>query len=443
MPSDMNSARARILDAVDTLTGELVESVSNAIRIPSVNPKYPGQRYEDHVGREGEVNRLVSELHRAAGAAVELVAIEPGRENALAHIPGSGSGRSLLLNGHIDVVPANASKWSEDPFSGRVTESAVHGRGASDDKGGVIAAAYAAIALNRAGVRLAGDLVLHSVVGEEVGDHECGTTAALNAGYTADAAIVVEPSSFDSSEPKLATATPGGLVFTITLEGKTAHSSLRGLTVHPTLQGQTLGVNAIDKLWPIYHSLRELEQRWATTDRHPEFVPGYFNILPGVLSAHPVGFQVPFAHPDTLTIEYCVAHHPDRTNQEVIAEVEQVIRNAYANDLWLTAHPPVVEWTLLWPPYRTPAGHDLVPAIAAAHSFATSNTVDGQLPVREGFFGLCDMTWLERGGVHGVIYGPGVATTAHAEEEYVPISQLVIAAKTYALTAIEYCGLAD
>lgn len=441
-PEPELALRERVLAAVDALTPRMIESVAAAVRIPSINPKYPGQVYDDHVGRESEVSALIAEIYREAGAEVEMVSVEAQRDNACARLVGSGGGRSLLLNGHVDVVPANAEKWSEDPFSGRVTDTAVHGRGATDNKAGVVAAAYAALALAKAGVKLQGDLVLQAVVGEEVGDHEAGTTAAVSAGYTADAAIVVEPSHFDDGDPNYAMSTPGGLVFRVTLQGKTAHSSLRGMTVHPTLRGEALGVNTIDKYWVVYSALRELENRWALTDRHPDFVPGYFNLLPGVLEAHPVGFRVPFAHPDELVVEYCVAHHPDRTNAEVIAEVEAVITAACANDSWLAANPPQVEWTLLWPPYNAPEDLDVVPALRAAHSDALG-AFDGSRPaLREGFMGLCDATWLQEAGIPGVIYGPGAATTAHAEGEYVPIHQIITAAKTYALTAVRYCGVA-
>jgi acetylornithine deacetylase len=435
--------RERVSAAVDALVPRLIESVSAAVRIPSINPKYPGQSYDDHVGRESEVSALVAEIYREAGAEVQMVTAEPRRDNACARIVGAGGGRSLLLNGHVDVVPANAAKWTEDPFSGRVTDTAIFGRGATDNKAGVVAAAYAALALARAGVVLKGDLVLQAVVGEEVGDHEAGTTAAVNAGYTADAAIVVEPSHFDDGDPNYAMSTPGGLVFRVTMEGRTAHSSLRGMTIHPTLRGEDLGVNTIDKFWIVYSAIRDLESRWALTDRHPDFVPGYFSILPGVLEAHPVGFRVPFSHPDELFVEYCVSHHPDRTNAEVMAEVEATITAACANDPWLVAHPPQVEWTLQWPPYNAAEDLDLVPALSAAHSDALG-AFDGSRPaLREGFMGLCDATWLQQAGIPGVIYGPGAATTAHAEGEYVPIHQVITAAKTYALTALRYCGVAS
>lgn len=139
----------RVLAEIDALSDALVDALRRAVRIASVEPKYPGQSYEDLVGREGEVARLVSAVHAEAGAETELVAIEPGRDNACARIPGAGGGRSLVFNGHIDVVPVgNPDTWTQaDPFSGEVADGRVLGRGSgdmnADDEAAVTCARYA------------------------------------------------------------------------------------------------------------------------------------------------------------------------------------------------------------------------------------------------------------------------------------------------------------
>src|SRR5438552_1046733 len=187
----------RVLVAVDRLKNELVETLSAAVRIPSVNPKYPGEVYDEVVGGEGEVSRFMAGLYEGLGCAVDLFAVEPGRENAVGVMKGSGGGPSLIFNGHVDVVPpGDPAAWtSGDPFSGRIDSDRVWGRGSTDMKGGVVAQAYAAKAIREAGLRLRGDLILEAVVGEETMDHECGTTATLRRGYTAEAAVVSEPSA--------------------------------------------------------------------------------------------------------------------------------------------------------------------------------------------------------------------------------------------------------
>lgn len=161
-----------------------------------------------------------------------------------------------------------------------------------------------------------------------------------------------------------------------------------------------------------------------------------------MLEASPEGIKVPFLLADTLSVEYCIYHHPDPTNDEVISEVEETVRRAGAGDPWLSIHQPVFEWKLKWPPYTTPAQHELVPALIAAHSDVVGGFGVSTSPVQEGFFGVCDLTWMHARGIKGLVYGPGLGRTAHAEDEYVRIDQLVTAAKAYALTAIEFCGLA-
>src|SRR5579885_1714170 len=160
----------RVLGGIDGLKDELVETVSAAVRSPSVNPKYPGQVYADVVGGEGQVSRLMSGLYERIGCAVDLFAIEPGRENAVGVWKGAGGGRSLIYNGHVDVVPpGDPANWrSGDPFSGRVDADRIWGRGSTDMKCGVLAQSFAARAIDRAGLRLDGDLILEAEVGEEV-----------------------------------------------------------------------------------------------------------------------------------------------------------------------------------------------------------------------------------------------------------------------------------
>lgn len=439
-----DEAVQRVLDQVDALAESIVGSVSEIVRIPSVNPKYPGQDYDRVVGHEGEVSAVMADLYRAAGADVEMVTVEKGRDNACARIRGAGSGSSLLFNGHVDVVPAEkVASWNRDPFSGAIADGKVHGRGATDMKGGLITHAYAAIALAKAGIALEGDLVMQSVVGEEVGDHLAGTSATLDAGYVADSAIVCEPTSFTEAPPLVVPVTPGLLWFTVDIEGKAAHSGLRGLTLHPTLDGEFLGVNTIDKFQIVYNALRNLEDEWAQTNRHPLFANGYFNILPGVIRANPEGVLAPLFLADTLRVEYCVYHHPDRSNEDVMAEIQETIARAAASDHWLRHHPPVVEFSLLWPPYSLREDSPLITTVSESHVRAYAHSGLEAPAQKGGFFGVCDITWMDKRGIEGLVYGPGVAKTAHAEDEYVPIDQLIAATKTYALTAMAHCGVAS
>jgi acetylornithine deacetylase len=423
--------------AVDRLAGDLVGALSQAIRIPSVTPTYPGVSYEEHLGSEGQVSRMVGELLTDAGAEVEIFGEVAGRENCCARVRGSGGGRSLILNGHVDVVPGGvAGEWRHaDPFSGTVDADAVWGRGACDMKGGLLAQVFALIALREAGLRLGGDLVLQAVVGEEAMEHTLGTSACLARGYGADAAVVGEPSA--PPVPLAVVAmTPGVMRFIVRVEGKRTHPAMRGMTIHPGADGAAIGVNAIDKAFLVYSALRLREEEWGLTKRHPLFSPGQFVIHPGVFVGSPRGQLDPFFIADEATLDYIVIYHPDEEASAVRAEVEDVISTVSRLDGWLREHPPAVDWMHHWPPSRVAPDHPIVTAACRAHLEATGAPAEVV-----GWCAVHDGTFLNEGGVAAISYGPGDVRRAHAVDEHVAIAELVGACKTYALLAAGWCGV--
>ena len=431
---------ARVTQRIDALRGELVDAISRAVKIASVNPKYPGQVYDDVVGGEGEVSKLVAEVYRGLGAEVDLWAIEPGRENAVGIVPGSGGGRSLIYNGHVDVVPpGDPAKWkSGDPFSGRIDADRVWGRGSTDMKAGILAQAFAARALGECGVRLKGDLILEAVVGEEVMDHECGVTATVKRGYKADAAVVSEPSA-PPAPLAVIPVSPGLLWFSVTVPGKATHASMRGPTTRAG-GDMSVGVNAIDKGVFIFQALRQLEDEWGLTKQHPLFEPGHFTIHPGVVTGGPYGVLVPFVISEFMTIEYCVWYHPEEDPEDVKREIEQHIARAASMDVWLREHPPVVEWKMNWPA-NTPEAGEITAATCAAHERSAAGTRFEGPAVVCGFAAVEDASWLTIGGTPAISYGPGDLRVAHADDEYVLIDEVLCAARTYALLAMDWCGV--
>lgn len=442
-PATGGEVHARVRREVDRLVPAMVETLAELVRVESVNPKYPGQVYDELVGREGEVTARVAERYEDAGAEVVRFAVEPGRENAAGVVRGSGGGRSLAFNAHVDVVPAGDPAWwtQGPPFCGRVTDDRVVGRGSADAKGGLVAHVFAAIALRAAGVRLAGDLVLQAVVGEEMGDHACGTSAVAERGFVADAAVVCEPTSLGAG-PTVVPVSPGLLWFSVTVTGRQAHSGLRGLTVHPTLEGSRLGVNAVDKGFLLYEAIRRLEDEWAETKRHPLFAPGYFGILPGVVQGGPTGVLVPFSLADSMTIEYCAYHDPRDDAASAKREIEERIRLAASLDPWLREHPPVVTWKLEWPPTGIDPDAPICQSARRAHDRAAAGTAF-ETPARtSGFLGVCDTTWLAARGVPSLVYGPGDLTAAHAADESVRIDEVALACRAYAALALDWCGVA-
>ena len=426
-----------VLNAIEHLRPEIVASLSDVVRMPSINPRYPGENYEERVGGEGMVAQYFAGLYERAGCQIDVFGLEPGRENCVGVVKGGGEGRSLIFNGHVDVVPGGPiDDWSDgEPFSGRVADGRVYGRGATDMKGGLISQAFAAIALHEAGVRLAGDLILEAVVGEETMEHALGTTACIERGYRADGAIVAE-----SSAPPTALGvipiTPGAMRFIVTVEGLRTHPAMRGMTIHPGGGGTAIGVNAIDKAFLIYEALSRREREWGMTKQHPLFRPGQFGIQPGVFVGSPRGQMDPFFIPDLATLDYIVIYHPDDDSDAVRAEIEKLVATVASLDEWLRAHPPRVEWKHDWRPSNLAADHPLVQATMAAHERAV-----GSAAAVHGWMAVHDGTFLNAGGIPAICYGPGDIRLAHAANESISADELVLAAKTYAALAIEWCGL--
>ena len=435
--------RQRVLARVGELEPELVEALSQAVRIESVNPKYPGQDYDAVVGGEGEVSKLVAEIYRGLGAEVDLFAVEPGRENAVGVIRGKGGGRSLIYNGHVDVVPpGDPANWkSGSPFSGKVEGGRVWGRGSTDMKSGILAQAFAARALRDCDVELAGDLILEAVVGEEVMDHECGVTATVKRGYTADAAVVSEPSS-PPAPLAVVPASPGLLWFSLTVPGKSSHAAMRANTFRAGGLGASVAVNAIDKGVDMFQAIRRLEDEWGQTKRHPLFPPGHFTIHPGVVTGGPKGVLVPFFISEFMTIDYCCWYHPDEDPEDVKQEIVDHVERAAQLDSWLRDNPPVIEWKLSWPAFSVPVDHPICIAVGDAHEAAAEGTRFAGRPEVHGFAAVEDVTFLNLGGIPAISYGPGDLRVAHADDEHCEIDEVLTACKTYAVLAIEWCGLA-
>lgn len=430
----------RVLSAVEDQRDELIDAVSKAVRIPSVNPRYPGQVYEDIVGGEGEVSRFVAGVYRELGAEVDVFGLEPGRENAVGVIRGSGGGPSLIYNGHVDVVPAGSvSNWRHDPFSGLIDGDRIWGRGSTDMKAGVLAQAFAARALAQSGIRLRGDLILEAVVGEECMNNDIGVSATVERGYRADAAVVSEPTTGTHPLAVMPTS-PGQLWFTLTVQGKVTHAANRGQTLHPSGAGAPPGVSAIDKGLTILEGLRRLEQEWAFSKRHRHYRPGQFTIMPGILEAGTSGVQFPLFVPEHMRTEYLVWYPPDDDPDEVKGQIEEHVRALAATDDWLREHEPRIDWRLHWPANSPPADK-ITGAMIAAHERAADGTKLAGPAEVAGFPAVDDASWLTLAGIPAISYGPGDLAVAHADDEFVRIDEVMCATRAFALLAMEWCGV--
>lgn len=416
----MNPVEQRVLQALDV--EGLVDLLCELIAIPSLSgQETPAQERVaiEMVACGLNVDRWQIDLETLRRHPAYTTEVERNQALGVVGVLGNDrGGRSLILNGHIDVVPpGDEANWSYPPWQGTVEGGRVYGRGAVDMKGGLCCALYAARALHQAGVRLHGRLLVQSVIGEE--DGGVGTLAAILRGYCADGAVVVEP-----TELKVAPAQAGALDFRITVPGQAAHGCLR-----------EEGVSAVDKFIPLYQALIELERERNERVEDPLFA-GYR--LPYALSVGKVrAGEWPSSVPERLILEgrYGVAVGEDVAQAR--RQFEEAITHAARPDPWLCDHPPQVEW---WggqyAPASIPPGHPLVGTVCEAYQEASGFNAH----VAGMTYGADMRLLVNEGNTPTVLFGPGDVRQAHRPDEFVAISDLAVAARTLALVALRYCG---
>jgi acetylornithine deacetylase len=433
---------AEIVAAVEARRDEAVALLQELVRTRSVNPNYPGIDRAEHLGGETRVNDALEERYREAGLETHRVAEDPDRVNLVGVRAGAGGGRSLILNGHIDTVPPVEGDWvGGSPWSAEIVDGRLYGLGATDMKASAVAMWLAARALGDADIRLAGDLQLHSVVGEETAEYQLGTLACVRAGFRADGAIVTEP----SNPPRPLTVTPTSAGFCwlrVTVTGKATHAGNRPLAIRPGGPGDAIGVNALEKGVRIVRALQDLERQWGITKSHPYFSPGFFTIMPGIFRADP-GVPFPAYFPDRAELHWLLWYPPDEDDEDVIREVEEHVLAACQLDPWLREHPPTIEWLMRYPGMFTLWEHPLPQAMARAWEAVTGEPLPEPSPAYPVNFGAAmEGTWLEREGIPSIVFGPGDLRVAHSKDEYVSLDEMLAAAAGLAAGAVEWCGLA-
>jgi acetylornithine deacetylase/succinyl-diaminopimelate desuccinylase-like protein len=239
--------------------------------------------------------------------------------------------------------------------------------------------------------------------------------------------------------------TAGLLWMTLEVQGKAGHNNMRPELIRAGGVGERAGVNAVEKGVYLLNMLQHLEQRWGQAYLHPLFKPGHFSLHPGVIVGGPHGALVPFFSAEFCRIEYSILYPPDVGAAPIIEEIEGFVRDASGLDPWLEEHPPTIRWNLDWEPAALAVDHELTTTVARARRAALGEPAfagAGVDPYVRGFDAVCDATYLGKAGIPSVICGPGSIQFAHAVDESVAISDVVDAAKVYAIAAVDWCGIA-
>jgi acetylornithine deacetylase/succinyl-diaminopimelate desuccinylase family protein len=378
--------------------------VKDLVRIPS---------HRDVPKREREVATFLKEFLSDEGIDARLRPVEKDRPNVIAVLKGSGGGKSLMLNGHTDTVPAY--EMDIPPFTPKVEKGRLYGRGALDMKGGLGSMAMAMLAIKRSRMKLRGDLFFTAVVGEE--EKSEGTEDVVLRGPKADAAIVGEPTDM-AIQP--------------------SHRGLEWLNVHffgkAAHGGQAeKGVNAISMA---SRFVREVESELlpklrATKSRY--MLSPTLNL--GVIE----GGQQPSSVADHCVIRLDRRWVPEEDLQQVFTEIYDIFDKLKKEDqrfkAKLVRDPSNME-TMTHVPNVVSTSHPVVRALQVAAKEVTKRP-----PKVTSFWGWTDAALLTHyGHMPSVIFGPGGAG-AHARTEYVLTDDLLKCTHIYALAATEVCGV--
>ncbi len=332
---------------------------------------------------------------------------------------GAAGGRSLILNGHIDVVPVGPLEmWDSPAFEPRIADGWMYGRGAGDMKAGLSEMVYSLDALRRLGFQPAADVYIQSVIEEECTGN--GALACLQRGYRAEVALIPEP-----MDDTLTRAQVGVIWFQVKLRGHPVHVSVAGS-----------GANAIEAAFPLIEALHGLEERWnEATQKHPAFahVDHPINLNVGRIE----GGDWPSSVPAWCSFDVRVAVYPDQDLAQARQEIEDCLRRAAQQNCFLANAPPEI----LYHGFQA-EGYVLTGAQAAEQILASAHAAAYGAPLEElvatgttdaRFFGLY-------ADIPALVYGPK-SENIHGFNERVELASLRRNTQAMALFIAEWCGL--
>ncbi len=363
----------------------------------------------------------IEELRRHP-AFVETAQSYEGRPNVVAVKKGSGGGRSLLFNGHVDVIPEGAAEnWEHGPWSGDIEGGRLYGRGASDMKSGVAAMTMAVKAVCDSGIKLKGDVILEYVMDEELTGN--GTLSCVLKGYRADGGICCETSSMCVQPGSI-----GRIWFEIQVKGKAAG-----------IQRRYEGVNGIDLGYVVKQAVSEFERIRLGKTSHPLY-PVMEEAIPCMVGQFECGTYAS-AFPDACLLKGSMATVPGEDSQQVKREFVEFVRQyAAERSDWMREHPPEVRFTGYFAePSEISTEEPIVRTLVESYRGVTREE-----PVISGRQGAADIRHLNKyGRTPTVIFGPGLTEQMHANNEWVYVKDYLEAIRILANTIVAWCGTED
>lgn len=413
----------RIDQAVESLRAEALALLQTLVRIPTLPGKEKAA--QDVIAEEMKAMDLaldiwdpVDEELQTHRAYVPTDIPYTRRPNVVGTWKGSGGGRKLIFNGHVDVVPTGEEgKWTHSPWSGNFVDGKVYGRGSADMKAGCVVNLMVVRALQKAGIQLQGDVILESVVDEENGGN--GTLACVLRGYTGGGMVFTEP----SGNFALGIGQRGAQFFRLKIAG-----------IEGSIEGRYDLVNPIGKALQVYQAVEAYSLWRESTVHHPLYDPYYKIKVPlAICKIH--GGEWASTVPSACYLEGSIEALPGEDIETVKAGFKQYLAALSLQDAWFEQHPVEVEWWgLRLESAEVSLDHPLVQTTAQEIKQVTGNA-----PIIGGGGG-CDLRLpVLYGNTPAVIYGPR-GGMVHCVDEYVEFEQVITCTRVLARLAVSWCG---
>ncbi len=412
-----------LLDAVAAEAGWMEALLIRLVEAPTVlGAEEAGQAVMESAflecGLEARGVPLDADALRAAPGSSPFSWDVKGKRNVVADWPAGGDGgRSLILNGHIDVVPPAAGElWTHPPYEAFRDGDWLYGRGAADMKAGLAAMTGAVRALAGAGWVPAAPVQLQSVVEEECTGH--GALQCVLDGARADACVITEP-----HPDHITVAQVGVLWFHVDVAGVPAHAA----------RASRLGFNAIDATVGVLAALRDLETR-LNEDPPPPFdaFEHPINLNPGVIS----GGDWPSTVAAACTLSCRIGLYPGQDPGDLRAQVEAAVEEAAAADPRLADRPPRVRYDGFSCEGAVVDGDEPV-VVELSHAY---ERVHGVRPPALATTATTDARHFVRAGIPAVCFGPR-GENIHGIDERVSLRSVVESAQVLGLFIRDWCGL--
>ena len=383
-------------------------------------------RHKSHSQTEGEreLARVMAREMEAIGVQAELQPFDDGqRFNAIGRLKGTGGGKSLLFNGHLDTNPVTEG-WTVDPWGGLVNDKFIYGIGVSNMKAGDAAYFCAVKTLLDAGVRLKGDVILTYVVGELQGG--VGTLAAIRNGVKADYFINSEPSDLAA-----VTMHAAALSFVIELTGDTRHLSKREQSV-----------DAIAAACDLIPRINAMTFSDARSDVHRSINRGHVGVVHGALGRELEEWRPPQVS-DFVRIRGSARYAPGQTQEGVLADLAAELTDLEKRFPGLKAKlvPEMIEGRPLMPPFEVSPTSRIVTSINAAYEAVRGEKQPTGAITPTRFYGTDAGHLYHELGMEGIVCGPGGRYNTMPDER-VDIVDYLDMIRVYMLAILDICEVA-